>query len=66
MKAAVTKVPNSLELEDDPIAQIQVEARGKTAQGFATIVWWYDIKQNLPSNLKSYHWKLYCTSVRYI
>ena len=39
-------------MEDHEISQIQVEARKKVAQGFATIVRWDDIKQNPPSSLK--------------
>ena len=39
-------------MEDDAISQIQVKARVKSTQGFATIVKWDDIKQNPPSNLK--------------
>ena len=39
-------------MEDDAISLIQVEARGKSEQGFSTIVRWDDIKQNPPSNLK--------------
>ena len=52
MEAEVTKSPHSSALEDDVISQIQIEAREKPAQGFATIVRWDDIKQNPPSNLK--------------
>ena len=51
MEAAVTKGPHSSALEDDTISQIQVEARGKAAQVFATIVRWDDIKQNPLSKL---------------
>ena len=32
--------------------EVHVEARGKEAQGFSTIVGWDNIKQNPPSNLK--------------
>ena len=52
MEASVTKGPHSSALEYDAVSQIQAEAREKSAQGFATIVMWDDIKQNPPSNLK--------------
>ena len=52
MEAEVTKGPQTSALEDDAISKIQAEAREKVKQGFATIVWWDDIKQNPPSNLK--------------
>ena len=52
MEAAVTKGPHSSALEYDAISKIQVEAWEKSAQGFATIVRWGDIKQNSPSNLE--------------
>ena len=52
MEAEVTKGPQTSALEDDSISKIQAEAREKVKQGFATIVWWDDIKQNPPSNLK--------------
>ena len=39
-------------MKDEAISKIQVEAWGKSAQGFATIVRWDDIKQNPPSNFK--------------
>ena len=57
METSVTKGPNSSELEDDAISKIQVEAREKSAQGFATIVRWDDIKQNPLSNLKMHLWQ---------
>ena len=52
MEAVVTKGPHSSALENYAISTIQVEAWEKTAQGFATIVKWDNIKQNPPSNLK--------------
>ena len=39
-------------MEYDTISKIQVEAQEKAAQGFSTIVRWYGIKQNPPSDLK--------------
>ena len=57
MESAVTKGPHSSALEDDAISQIQVEAREKAGQQFATIVGWDDIKHNLPSNLKFHRWQ---------
>ena len=44
IEAAVTKGPHSLVLEDDTISKIKVEAREKSAKGFATVVRWDDIK----------------------
>ena len=44
-EASVTKGPHSSALEFDSIAKIQVESR-ETAQGFATILRWDDIKKN--------------------
>ena len=52
MESAVVKGPHSLSLEDDAISQIQVEAREKFSQGFATIVKWDDITQNPSPILK--------------
>ena len=52
MEAAVSKGPHSSALEDDAISKIQIEAREKSAQDFATIMRWDDIKHNPPSNLK--------------
>ena len=52
LQAAVEKGPHSSALEDDAIAQIQVEAREKEAQGFAKIYKWEELKKNLPRALK--------------
>ena len=52
MQAAVDKGPHTSALVADAIAQIQIEARDKERQGFATIVKWDVLKQNLPANLK--------------
>jgi len=48
----VDKGPHSSALEDDAIAQIQMEAREKEAQGFANIYKWEDLKKDLPRALK--------------
>ena len=48
MYVAVTKDSHSLALEDDSISKIQVEAKEKASQGFATTVRWDDIRQNTP------------------
>ena len=52
LQAAVDKGPHSSTLEEDAIAQIQVEAREKEAQGFAKIYKWEDLKKDLPRALK--------------
>jgi hypothetical protein len=52
LEAAVARGPHVSALEDDAIAQIQIEAREKAEQGFATIHFWEDIKKNLPPALK--------------
>ena len=46
------KGPYLSALEDDTIAQIQVEARENETQGFAKIYRWDDLKKNLPRTLK--------------
>ena len=38
--------------QEDAIKKIPVEAQGKSAHGFSTILRWYDIKQNSASTLK--------------
>jgi hypothetical protein len=45
LQAAVEKGPHSSAWEDDAIAQIQVEAQEKVAQGFAKIYRWEDLKK---------------------
>ena len=52
LQAAVEKGPHSSALEDNAIAQIQVEAREKVAQEFAKIYRWEDLKKDLPRALK--------------
>ena len=52
MHAAVERGPHASSRVPDAIAQIQVEAREKEKQGFATLVKWNDIKDNPPENLK--------------
>jgi hypothetical protein len=52
LEAAVARGPHVSALEDDAIAQIQVEAREKEAQGFAKIYLWEDLKKKLPEALK--------------
>ena len=52
LQTAVDKGPHSSALEDDAIAQIQVETREKEAQGFVKIHRWEDLKKNLPRALK--------------
>ena len=52
LEAAVTRGPHSSALVPDAIAQIQLEAREKVAQGFAKIFLWEDLKMMLPHALK--------------
>ena len=52
LEAAVERGPHTSALEPDAIKQIQVEAREKAAQGFATIYKWEDLRKNLPRLLK--------------
>ena len=58
MESAVTKGTHSSAFEDDAISKIQVEVRGKVAQGFAAMVRWDNIKKNPPSNLKFLPWAM--------
>ncbi len=52
LEAAVARGPHVSALEDDTIDQIQIEAREKVKQSFATIHHWKDLKQNVPKALK--------------
>ena len=52
LEMATERGPHILALEPDAIAQIQVEAREKEAQGFSKIYLWEDLKKHLPKNLK--------------
>jgi len=52
LEAAVTRGPHSSALVPDAIAQIQLKAREKVAQGFAKIFLWEDLKRMLPHALK--------------
>ena len=45
LQAAVEKGPHSSALENNAIAQIQVEAREKEAQGFTKIYRWEDLNR---------------------
>ena len=53
IEAAIARGPHVSALKGDAIAQIQVEAREKEAQGFSTIYKWDDLKsrEDFPSNL---------------
>ena len=52
MEATVEKGPHVSALEPDAIAQIQIEAREKEAQGFARIYLREELKCCLPAKLK--------------
>ena len=52
LEAAVARGPHTSALKPDAIEQIQVEARDKAAQGFATIYKWDELRKNLPRLLK--------------
>jgi len=52
LEAAVEQGPHRSALEPDAIAQMQIEAREKVAQGFANIYLWEDLKKELPPSLK--------------
>ncbi len=52
LEAAVKRGPHVSAHKPDAIAQIQIKAREKAAQGFATIHKWEDFKKNLLPNLK--------------
>ena len=52
LEAAVEKGPHVSALVPDAIDQMQIEAREKEQQGFATIFKWEDLKKNLPRELK--------------
>ncbi len=47
LDGAVKRGPHVSAMKGDAIAQIQIEAREKATQGFATIHRWDDLKKNL-------------------
>ena len=52
LSAAAERGPHRSALEPDAIAQIQVEAREKEAQGFCKLYDWEELKRDLPKKLK--------------
>ena len=52
LEAAAERGPHRSALERHAIAQIQVEAREKEAQGFCKLYNWEELKSNLPKKLK--------------
>ena len=52
LEAAAERGPHKSALKPDAIAQIQVEAREKEAQGFCKLYNWEKLKSNLPKKLK--------------
>ena len=51
LEAAVEQGLHKLALVDDEISQMQVEAREKSAQVFAKIYTWEELKKSLPPEL---------------
>ncbi len=47
LEAVVKRGPHVYAMKDDAIAQMQIKAREKAAQGFATIHHWEDLKNKL-------------------